>query len=107
MVPTYYHRITEQTKQTEDKAKAGVLVLIAKILAGISAFLLLKATDAGDVTVVQALDGLKFVFILVITVFFARFLPDTVATTETRKDAIVRQVLYVAIITVGYFILFL
>lgn len=107
MVPTYYHRITEQTMQTEDKAKAGVLVLIAKILAGVAAFLLLKATDAGDVTVVQALDGLKFVFILLITLFFGRMLPDTVATTETRKDAIVRQVLYVGIITVGYFILFL
>lgn len=107
MVPTYYHRITEQTKQTEDKAKAGVLVLIAKILAGVAAFLLLKATDAGDVTVVQALDGLKFVFILLITLLFGRILPDTVAATETRKDAIVRQVLYVGIITVGYFILFL
>jgi len=107
MVPTYYHRITEQTKQTEDKARAGILVLIAKILAGISAFLLLKATDQGDVTVVQALDGLKFVFILLITILFGHLLPDSAATTERRHDAFIRQVLYVAIITVGYFILFL
>lgn len=107
MVPTYFKKITEQTKQTEEKAKVGLLVFVAKILAGISAFLLLKATDLGDVTVVQALDGLKFVFILFITVLFGRMLPNSVATTETRKDALVRQILYVAIITVGYFILFL
>lgn len=107
MVPTYFKKITEQTKQTEEKARVGTLVFVAKILAGISAFLLLKATDLGDVTVVQALDGLKFVFILFITVLFGRMLPNSVATTETRKDALVRQILYVAIITVGYFILFL
>mgnify|MGYP000849040565 CR=1 FL=1 len=107
MVPTYFKKITEQTRQTEEKARVGALVFVAKILAGISAFLLLKATDLGDVTVVQALDGLKFVFILFITVLFGRMLPNSVATTETRKDALVRQILYVAIITVGYFILFL
>jgi uncharacterized membrane protein len=107
MVPTYLHKITEQTQQTEQKAKAGLLVLLAKILAGISAFLLLKATDQGDVTVVQALDGLKFVFILLVTLLFARALTDTVAGTETRKEAVVRQILYVSVITVGYFILFL
>ncbi len=107
MVPTYLHKIMEQTKQTENKARTGVVVLIAKILAGVSAFLLLKATDLGDVTVVQALDGLKFVFILLVTVLFARTLPDTIVLTETRREAVVRQVLYVSIITVGYFILFL
>ncbi len=107
MVPTYLHKITEQTKQTEDKKKTSLLVLLAKVLAGISAFLLLRATDLGDVTVVQALDGLKFVFILLITILFSRYLPDSVAITETRKEEKIRQMLYVAIITVGYFILFL
>ncbi len=107
MVPTYFKKITEQTKRTEEKAKVGALVFFAKIIAGISAFMLLKATDLGDVTVVQALDGLKFVFILFITVLFGRSLPNSAVTTETRTDAVVRQILYVAIITVGYFILFL
>lgn len=107
MVPTYYKKITEQTKHTEQKTRTGFLVITAKILAGVSAFLLLKATDMGDVTVVQALDGLKFVFILLISIFFSKFLPDSATKTETRGDAIFRQILYVAIITVGYFILFL
>lgn len=105
MVPTYYSKITEQTKQSN--RKTGVLVVVAKVLAGVSAFLLLKATDWGDVTVVQALDGLKFVFILLITVLFSALLPDSITKTETRPQVVFRQVLYVAIITVGFFILFL
>ncbi len=107
MVPTYYKKITEQTEQTEKKVQTGTLVVVAKILAGISAFLLLKATDLGEVTVVQALDGLKFVFILIIAIACARWLPDTVVTAEKIQEAKVRQVLYVLVITVGYFILFL
>lgn len=107
MVPTYFKKITEQTSQAERKLETGLLMVVAKVLAGISAFLLLKATDLGDVTVVQALDGLKFVFILIISVAFARWLPRTVVIEETQSEARVRQVVYVLIITVGYFILFL
>lgn len=107
MVPTYYKKIIEQTKSNEQKTRTGLLVLVAKILAGVSAFLLLKATDSGDVTVVQALDGMKFVFILLITLFFGKLLPDSMSRTETRKEAVLRQAIYVAIITIGYFILFL
>ncbi len=105
MVPTYYKKITERTK--EATKRTGVLVLFAKILAGISAFLLLLATDKGDVTVVQALDGLKFVFILFITVIFSSLLPDNVAKTETRPKEVMQQVLYVILVVVGFFILFL
>ena len=105
LVPVYYDKITEQTKHTS--GKAGILVLLTKILAGVAAFLLLKATDLGDVTVVQALDGLKFVFILLITILFSALLPETITRHEIRPREVFRKVLYVAIITVGYFILFL
>ncbi len=105
MVPSYYKKVTEQTKKTNKKT--GYLVLVTKILAGIAAFLLLKATDWGDVAVVQALDGLKFVFILAISIVFGSMLPDAIIKHEVRPQEVVRRVLYVAIITVGYFILFL
>jgi uncharacterized membrane protein len=105
MVPSYFKKVTEQTKETD--RRAGLLVVGAKVLAGISAFLLLKATDLGEVTVVQALDGLKFVFILLITVLFSALLPETAAKKEKRPEVVTRQILYVAVITVGYFILFL
>ena len=105
LVPHYFDRINEQTKTTS--ARTGFLIILTKILAGVAAFLLLKATHLGDVSVVQALDGLKFVFILMITVLFSTFLPDTITKHEVRPREVFRKVLYVAIITVGYFILFL
>jgi len=105
MVPAYYEKITEQSKKTTKKT--GVVVILTKILAGVAAFLLLKATDLGDVAVVQVMDGLKFVFILAATVFFGSILPDSVAKHEARPQQIFRQVLYVAVIAVGYLILFI
>jgi uncharacterized membrane protein len=105
MVPAYFDRVTKQTKETTKRSV--VIVVATKILAGIAAFLILKATDAGDVAVVQALDGLKFVFILLITVAFGNLLPDSIAKHEPRPQEVMRRVLYVAVITVGYFILFL
>ncbi|MFM2424183.1 MAG: hypothetical protein RLZZ70_574 [Candidatus Parcubacteria bacterium] len=105
LVPTYVKKIREQAGQTS--AKTGFLVLFAKILAGVAAFLLLKATDMGDVAVVQALDGVKFVFILLITLFLAELLPNSAAVHEPRPHEAMRKVLYVAVIVVGYFILFI
>jgi drug/metabolite transporter (DMT)-like permease len=104
LVPNYLSKIKEQTKTTSKKT--GALVLLAKVFAGVAAFLLLKATDWGSVAVVQALDGLKFVFILIITVFMGALLPNAAAVHETRPREVLRQVLFVAIILVGYFILF-
>jgi uncharacterized membrane protein len=73
----------------------------------VSAFLILKATDWGDVAVVQALDGVKFVFILFISIFFAAWLPDSAAVHEPRPHEVMRRVLYVSLIALGYFILFI
>ncbi len=105
MVPTYFDKITEQSKKTTKKT--SFLVIGTKVLAGVSAFLLLKATDLENVAVVQALDGLKFVFILFITIIFGRLVPDSIIKTETRPQQIMRSILYVIVIAVGYFILFL
>jgi hypothetical protein len=82
------------------------LVLGAKVLAGVAAFLLLKATDLGDVAVVQALEALKFVFILLLTYVFAHALPESATEKELRPQDIIRRTLYVIIITIGFFLLF-
>lgn len=105
LIPVYFKKIRSQTKKTS--SRAGMLVLVNKVLAGVAAFLVLKATDLGDVAVVQALDGLKFVFILVITEIFYRALPTTMARTSSNPVESARRVLYVSLITIGYFILFL
>lgn len=104
LVPTYYEKITEQTKTTTKKT--GILVLFTKILAGIAAFMILKATDLGDVSVVQALDGLKFLFIIVLGLLVGRFTPHTAGENEFDFKTLIRKSLYIAIISMGFVILF-
>jgi drug/metabolite transporter (DMT)-like permease len=105
LVPSFLEKVTNQTKLTS--RRTGGLVLLAKALAGVAAFLMLKATDWGNVAVVQALDGLKFVMILFITFLLGAVLPNSAAVHDTRPQVVLRQVLYVALIVVGYLILFI
>lgn len=104
LVPAYYDKIKEQTKGTSKKA--GGIVLMAKVLAGVASFMLLKATDLGEVSVVQALDGLRFVFILLISIVFGHWLPDSATDRDTRPGIFFRRFLYVVVILVGFFVLF-
>lgn len=105
LVPSYFSKITAQTKETTKKT--GVLVLVTKVLAGVAAFMLLKATDLGDVTVVQALDGLKFVFIIVIGLVFGRFIPHSAGENDFEFKTVIRKSIYIAVIAVGFVILFI
>ncbi len=105
MVPAYLDKIKDQTKSTTKRS--GVLILFNKILAGIAAFLLLKATDWGDVTVVQALDGLKYVFIIVLGLIFMRWLPKGATDEIFDIGIIMRKVMYIVLITGGFVVLFI
>lgn len=105
LVPNYLEKISEQTKETN--VKTGILMLHAKILAGVAAFMLLKATDLGEVSIVQALDGLKFVFILLISFVVGRFIPRSAGENRFDLKTLVRKAMYVAIISIGFVILFL
>lgn len=104
LVPAYYDKVKKQTEGTS--RKTGIIVIIAKALAGISAFMLLKATHLGDVSVVQALDGLRYVFILLISVVFAQWLPESATDRDNRPGVWFRRMLYVVIILIGYVVLF-
>ena len=104
LVPAYYEKIKKQTKSTSKKT--GILVFSNKILAGVAAFMLLKATDWGDVAVVQALDGLKFVFILGFSMVLGSRIPTSAGENDHDVRTIVRKFLYVAVICIGFVILF-
>lgn len=104
LIPAYLDKIKSQTKTTTKRT--GALVLVTKVLAGVAAFLLLKATDLGEVSVVQALDGLKFVFILIISIACAHWLPESATDRDTRPGTFFRKLLFVIVIVVGFFMLF-
>ena len=104
LVPTYYRKIMKQTQATTKKS--GLLVLATKVLAGVGAFMLLKATDWGDVAVVQATDGLKFAFIVIIALMLGRFMPETACKNKYTTHSVVRKIAFIAIIVIGYVLLF-
>src|SRR3989344_6043270 len=105
LVPNYLELIKEQNQKTSKRT--GMLVFGTKILAGVAAFMILKATDLGDVAVVQALDGVKFVFILFITFFLGRWLPESVGERYSDSKTLVQKFVYVTIICLGFTLLFL
>lgn len=105
LVPNYLDLIREQRKKTT--RNTGFLVFGNKLLAGVAAFMLLKATDWGDVAVVQSLDGVKFVFILLITIILARWIPRSVRENHHGWKVVAQKLVYVVIICVGYSVLFL
>lgn len=104
LVPVYLDKIRSQSKATTKKT--GAIVIGTKIVAGVAAFLILKATDLGEVAVVQALDGLRYVFILIISILFAHWLPHSAADKDTRPATFFRKFLYIILITIGFIIIF-
>lgn len=104
LVPVYYEKIVAQTKETSKRA--GSLVFLNKLMAGVASYMLLKATDLSDPTTVQALSGLQYVFILLIGMFFAGVLPKEAIDHDRGRVITFRRLFYVAVILIGFSLLF-
>ncbi|MCA9363984.1 EamA family transporter [Candidatus Kaiserbacteria bacterium] len=104
LVPIYYEKIVVHTKAAGKSA--GPLILLNKIIAGVATILVLKATDLGDVAVVQALGGLQFVFILILGLLFSHWFPQSLKSEGHGKAIILQRVLFVSIIALGFLVLF-
>lgn len=105
LVPRYYLKITAESKKAG--ARGGFLILGNKILAGFSTILILKATELGDVSVVQALGALQFIFILFFMLFLGPHTPPEYGENIKSNKDIYRKVLFVSVIALGFFALFL
>lgn len=104
MIPNYWERVHQQTKIMSTRAR--LLIVVNKILAGVSTILILKATDLGDVAVVQALGGLQFVFILLLGIFFTHSKVHVHVRERYPKSVILQKAIFVSMITLGFIILF-
>jgi drug/metabolite transporter (DMT)-like permease len=104
MIPNYWERVREQTKSMSRPAQ--FLIFTNKILAGVATILILKATDLGDVAVVQALGGLQFVFILILGIAFSSKKVKIHPEGKYHGDTILQKAIFVAIITLGFLVLF-
>jgi uncharacterized membrane protein len=104
LIPEYYEKILSHTKRA--RVRDGFFIVGNKVLAGIASFLILKATEHGDVALVQALGGLQYIFLLLISLFFGRFIARDAGENLSRTD-IVHKAISIPIIALGFFLLFL
>jgi uncharacterized membrane protein len=88
------------------RRKIGLYIVGNKVLAGLASIMLLKAIELGDVSIVQALGGLQFAYLVVFAALFGQGLPQ-VCGEKCSPHQLVHKFVAVAIIVVGFAILFL
>ncbi len=86
--------------------KSNTLIIFNKIMAGVAGFLLLKAVDLSNVALVQALGGIQFVFLLIISLTVGRFLPPACGENQIGRNK-KQKTIAISIIVIGFLFLFL
>ena len=84
----------------------GAILLGNKVIAGIAGILLIKAIEIGEVSLVQALGGLQFVFLFVIAAVIGPLTPFDFGENIRRKE-LYQKLTSISIIFVGFVLLFL
>jgi uncharacterized membrane protein len=93
--------------ETKTAGRSGLfLVLSNKLLAGIASILVLKSIELGDVSVVQALSGMQFVFLVLFSIFFGNKAPKCIGENCESHDRI-QKIVSVSIIVTGFSLLFI
>jgi uncharacterized membrane protein len=103
LIPEYYEKIMSKTRAAK-KRDIG-LVVGNKLLAGLASIILLKAIEIGDVSIVQALGGLQYLFLLGISVIFGPLLARDFGENVTRRD-VIHKVISIPLSAAGFFLLF-
>ncbi|MEN9921312.1 MAG: hypothetical protein RLZZ517_290 [Candidatus Parcubacteria bacterium] len=84
----------------------NLILFFNKILAGIAGILLIKAIEIGEVSLVQALGGLQFVFLFLIAVILGPITPIDFGENIKRKD-VYSKLVAISIIVIGFILLFI
>ncbi len=94
-----------QRKEKHIKS-TGALLLVNKIIAGVAGILLIKAIEIGEVSLIQALGGLQFVFLFVLATVLGPLTPIDFGENVKRKD-IYHKLSAISIIFIGFVLLFI
>ena len=83
-------------------------VVVNKVIAGFAFLLILYAIKLGDVSVVNALTGVQFAFLLLFAILFSKRFPEYFyESVHHHHHAILRKLVATVLIMVGLFLLFL
>lgn len=104
LFPMVRKRCKIQSKKA--RRRAPYFILGNKLIAGLAGLMILKAIELGDVTVVQALGGLQFAFLVGFAAIFGKTLPQ-VCGEKCEQNELLYKTIAVSIIIVGFIVLFL
>jgi len=89
------------------KARVKYLVVGNKALAGFAFLLTLAAIKFGDVSVINALDGLHFVFLLILAFILTYALPNFFHEAVHRRHNRLKKITASALIIAGFILMFI
>ncbi len=84
----------------QSKIQAGALVLFNKSLSGFSFAILNYAITIGSITIINALQGVQYVFLLVWVLLFSKFYPK-ILNEEFNNKILLQKVFSIILIIVG------
>jgi len=96
-------RVFSQTKSGGHRG--GAWIIGNKTLAGVAGLLVLAAINIGDVAVINALGGLRIVFLILFTAILGKRTPKEVGE-EVEHAELVQKFVAVTLIVIGFFLLF-
>lgn len=92
-------------KDDVPSAKTSMMVVANKILGSLAFILAIYAISIGNVSVINALAGLQFVFLFLFAVIFSKSFPRYFGGEITDHE-IIHKMIAISIILIGFFILF-
>lgn len=99
LIPKRNRRIIFQVGQSV-KAKGSLVLVGNKGLAGLGFVLLNYAIAQGSVTLVNAMESAKFVFLFLLTIIFSRRFPQLLKE-ETKAGVLVQKIAAIFLISLG------
>lgn len=102
-------KIDHEQKDIQNKKrrkKNAIWILANAVLGGIAGILILKAVDLGQVSIIQALGGLQFVFLIIVSIIIGKMTNEDFGENHSLDD-IVQKTAAVIIIATGFGLLFI
>jgi drug/metabolite transporter (DMT)-like permease len=104
-LPTIRNSLFHHRKSSNVKS-ADKLIIFGKVLAGIGGLMITKAIDLGNVTIVQSLGGLQYLFLFLFALFLGSKTHKDLGENVTRKD-LVQKFIAMTLILIGFVLLFI
>jgi len=102
--PPVWYAVTKHER--EPAKRAGRLIILAKVISGAAFLLVLMAIAQGNVSIINAMQGLQFVFLLIFASGCSFWMPLCFSDAHGQKK-LLQKIIATGVIVAGFFVLFL